>query len=560
MARLKHHPNPVEDAQNSISICTKETSREERKTLPCVSRTSPHLLRTLPNEVIAEILLYLHSASVRNLQLADPIFTDAQKFLRFWESRFAPDRDLWYVYETMPRGLGDRWDIWYQLCIKYHNCRAAINRRRILRLTHRMCHLIHQRHENAKLLRGSPSDITNDEAFWQNDGHDNKISLCMVPNITGIVDQNIELHDDLRHVVFSFTTIANQCYISGLRLYGANNEERTLGYFHSKGYSTPSCGYQSRAGEFITGFDIALDNLEVRGLRVLTESEKPFEWVGEHTGLPKRRLTAAFDDGNPVPRCVKQIRFSFDASYHPCPPNQNGFKLVGIAICSTSDPWPSVSQDDEGFAREVRREDQQVDLRIVPGKETWYPDLPPLGLKYVRLNKADRPLQQPYHYCIFGGSRGERLRHLNRVIIRADKHVRSVAFHFDQDGERMEQVEFTRPRYGLKLGEDLAMVSLAIDGVGGERITRVESVLDPWTKILVSLQIFTNKGQTICSRTTGNPENTSSSENTPSKDRVDIYDITQSPCETGRIMVGFFGTMTAHTSQGGISSIGVVCM
>lgn len=125
----------------------------------------------------------------------------------------------------------------------------------------------------------------------------------------------------------------------------------------------------------------------------------------------------------------------------------------------------------------------------MPGKETWYPDLPPLGLKYVRLNKADRPLQQPYHYCIFGGSRGERLRHLNKVIIRADKHVRSVGFHFDKDDERMEQVEFTRPRYGLKLGEDLAMVSLAIDGAGGERITRVESVLDPWTKILVSLQV-----------------------------------------------------------------------
>lgn len=53
----------------------------------------------------------------------------------------------------------------------------------------------------------------------------------------------------------------------------------------------------------------------------------------------------------------------------------------------------------------------------------------------------------------------------------------------------MEQVEFTRPRYGLKLGDDLAMVSLAIDGAGGERITRVESILDPWTKILVSLQV-----------------------------------------------------------------------
>ncbi|KAG8425620.1 hypothetical protein J3458_002303 [Metarhizium acridum] len=477
LARLEHHPNPVEDAQNIIGRCAKESLREERKQLPCVSRTSSPLLRRLPNEIISAILLHLPSVSVRNLQLADPIFTEAQNFLWFWESRFAPDCDFWYVNETKPGGLGNRWDLWDQLCMKYHNCRTAINRRRTLRLTRRMCDLIHQRHENAKLLRHSTSDITNDEDFWLNNSHDDKISLCRVPNITGLVDQTIELADDLRHVAFSFKTVANQRYISGLRLYGANNQERTLGYFYSTGYSTPPCSHQSRAGEYITGFDIALDNLGIRGLRVLTESGKPFGWVGEQKGLPKRRLIATLDDGNSVP---------------PTCEADQGFKLVGIAICSTSDPWPSISYGDECFAledgREVQCEEQQVDRPMVPEKETWYPDLPPLGLTYVQLNKADRPLQQPYHYCIFGGSRGERLGHLDRIIIRADKHVRSVAFYFDKDGEKTEQVEFTRPRYGLELGEKMAVVSLAIDGAGGERITRVESILDPSTKILSSLQ------------------------------------------------------------------------
>ncbi|KHN93967.1 Mannose-binding lectin [Metarhizium album ARSEF 1941] len=421
-ARLERQSNPVEDAQRFIGGFADELHVEDPEIHQRISAMESSL-RRLPVEIVSDILLYLPSASVRNLQLADPFFNGSQGF----------------------------------------------------------------RHENEKLLRGSESDIRKDEAFWQNAANYKRLSLCKVPNVTSLVDQVVELPRHTRHASFSFVTLANERYISGIRIRGVNNWEKTLGYFRPEEHSSSTCSHQTLTGESITGFDIALDN---------------------------------------------------------------GFKLIGIAICSTSDSWPSDSQH-EGFALE----DRHVDRLVVPEKEIWYPELPPLGLKYVLLNKLGRPPEQPYHYCIFGGARGERLQNLNKVIITADKHVRSIAFQFGSDGEEMEQAEFTRPRYGLKPGENLATTSLAIDGARGERITRVEGIRDPCTELLTSLQIFTNKGRAIRSQNTHSPDG-------PTRDgEIDSYDIiTTGPSEAETDIIGFFGTMMAHTSQGGISSLGLVCV
>jgi hypothetical protein len=99
---------------------------------------------------------------------------------------------------------------------------------------------------------------------------------------------------DIIRVFASFVQVVNLRYISGLRFQIRTGQNLCLGYVRPRDEQIIDLGAPTGNEKelFITVFTLAADLRGVRGLTVVTSVEWVSMWVGEHKGIPQRRLVA----------------------------------------------------------------------------------------------------------------------------------------------------------------------------------------------------------------------------------------------------------------------------
>lgn len=104
-------------------------------------------------------------------------------------------------------------------------------------------------------------------------------------------------------------------YVSGIRLVLEDQREPLLGYHGGGHEEMATWGNDLSSATSVAGFLVAINNRGVRGLSVLSTSGAQSNWVGDHCGLPKRRLMASTISETSLPE-ERYLKGGFDVRDH----------------------------------------------------------------------------------------------------------------------------------------------------------------------------------------------------------------------------------------------------
>ncbi|KAI0179479.1 hypothetical protein GGR52DRAFT_570365 [Hypoxylon sp. FL1284] len=119
----------------------------------------------LPLELKQMILVEMDSKSVANLRLASPAMAATPLHSLFWRSRFWPGKEFGHIYEAeavFP--AAGNWSELYKQVKLIADDAAIVSRRRLWRLSYRLCELIDARRANPDCLRPYICDPCEDPA------------------------------------------------------------------------------------------------------------------------------------------------------------------------------------------------------------------------------------------------------------------------------------------------------------------------------------------------------------------------------------------------------------
>ncbi|KAF2808301.1 uncharacterized protein BDZ99DRAFT_391143 [Mytilinidion resinicola] len=440
-------PLAIPDLLALRSSCLKSVDHEATaRNSTTKIHTKPDSFRKLPVEIIQIILNTLQSRDVLHLKIASSVVAATPLPKSFWASRFLPGHEFEYSWKRFYLGVKNLLDD--------ANLR---NRWRISKLIFPLRNLLSK--YSLSTCSGTPlqsffepNEAPSNEGSWTSasravvDPEDFFTSGCRALRL-----RLIRLPDMLTAVFISFIDFGDNQYISGIRFQQHDKVDTCLGYIQRSHESILDsvCPMGNEGHLHISGFILAMDLRGIRGISLLTIGGVS-KWLGEHEGIPKKRLTIGAGR-------VQLLKAGFDA-----------MKIVSLAVSegkSTSSVKPS-SLRDEAF---------------------WLPVIPPEGLLFNdhSRNKAwVVRTQRPYNMILFGGSRGENLSKLVKVVvwIVGFYHIYGIDFKYNTevDGRKIHTLgrcgPFSDAEPRLEAPHDNSAdqrISFDIDGPGGERIIHV---------------------------------------------------------------------------------------
>ncbi|KAH7175925.1 F-box domain-containing protein [Dactylonectria macrodidyma] len=384
---------------------------------------SADIFAKLPLEIITSISLHLPTADYLNTRLVSPSFHPVFHIQRFWASRFLPNADRSWVFESQN---------WEKICDwrwLYHRTADGTygmkNRKRVWQLAEKVKEILSS--EWTEPMSYSIADAT--EVNWL-EASANTLTDARLPR-HGFIGGCRQFHhrhvsippDQLSHLAFSLIRPGDGTYITGIRLVLARGEIIQLGYMaEEERVLNIAC---------LTGFNLAIGPRGIQGIQCISDNDGESPWVGCPDDVPRTERLRFVGP-------ITGIKASFD-----------GYKMVRLGATG----------------------------RIRPGQETlrgsavWYPRIPKTGLY---LNESDYTARevamtnfQPISWTLFGGPAGRYLPLLTGMSVTVEiGYPTAIEFHYNT---------WVVPPECRKLGRctpsvDAKTIDFEIDGPGGEVI------------------------------------------------------------------------------------------
>ncbi|KAH7309794.1 hypothetical protein B0I35DRAFT_440639 [Stachybotrys elegans] len=253
------------------------------------------IFANLPGEILVQILSLLSPKDVVSVRRASHAVAGAPLTAKFWESRFEPGQEFAHIPEARRYFSSLSAPQWQSICAvlqDMHSFSAVADRKRIWGLCSGINGLLKMMGETP--CRGTPvwtrrePDIDreideyvmagNDEA---EDPQERTRESCVVRN------RSIFIPSGLSAVFVSFVDIFGVQYISGLRFVQRGGSSVEIGYIHADNELCISLGPNISE---ISGFCMAETRRGLRALALVDGNGAESQWVGDHSGVPKRRL------------------------------------------------------------------------------------------------------------------------------------------------------------------------------------------------------------------------------------------------------------------------------
>ncbi|KAM5381813.1 hypothetical protein ACJZ2D_002803 [Fusarium nematophilum] len=431
------------------------------------SATGSGIFEKLPTEILLRILAYLPSPDVVRLKQASRIYASVALPDSFWKSRFLPGREFQHIFEAEQYLLSrrGRWRSIFSMVKTLQAHPAMLHRRRIWHL----CLLLHRVLEATRDTSCDGNPIRTffepngplDDGRWVSASRALKLpSQDLSEGSRALYNRTLVLPPKPAAIFASTINLFGRCYISGIRILDTGGKSFSIGYRHPDKEAILSGDGQLR----IEGFCLALDQRGVRGLAVISDDGTSSNWLGDHHGIPKRKLVLT-SAGISVVDCLKggfdvsdsdRLPLSETVSWPPRTDSKGQtVKLVSLSIAST----PETQKEPEAPL-------SALDSLL------WYPDIPPLGVSALGasdgLQRPDPRQDLPLCFSLFGPD-GERAHNLMGILVRMDdaRKILSISTPLgDMRGAK---------RLGLWGNELTDEDDFEIDGPEGERITGLDT-------------------------------------------------------------------------------------
>lgn len=256
----------------------------------------------LPEETLTVVFEELCSTDVVHLRQASRVCANTLLRDSFWKTRFLPGREFDYIFEARGHvSVAGRWKSLYLLASVIQESPDVVNRRRVWGLANSLRGLLDEASETR--LLGNPARSGGQERDgWVTASR----ALCppekhFMHGARALRTRRVSVPREAS-VWFSRVNIHGTWYISGIQFEEEDGEEWGLGYV-----STPAVA--SAEPIDVAGFHLALDERGVRGAAVVSSTGEVSKWIGNHEGIPKRRLVLGAEQG-----AVRCIEGGFDVS------------------------------------------------------------------------------------------------------------------------------------------------------------------------------------------------------------------------------------------------------
>jgi hypothetical protein len=316
---------------------------------------------------------------------------------------------------------------------------------------------------SARLFKGNAYDNHDEDTFAQGCRY-LRHKLMAVPR-------------DLMEFMVYFVNLSGKTYVCGLKLESGGRSGRTKCMIGYKSSHFQSHVLGEGEDQNLFGFRVALSARGIRAIQLKVSPWNDLPWLGDPTDCS---VTTRLE----THRRITHIGAGFDVSYDTLArfgklltesPKHQGFKMVSLR--NQTERW----RDDFTLLQDTKSSAALLASTI------WEREVPPktVDLNPKFLDKLDSEDQfcgfvyNPFFWVSFGGEAGEDLCHLREVHATVD-----TAVLMDLD------FYYTSPRKPKRFGNmnaqyrgDCKTVRFTIDGPGGERITAVDLLYNPWPSL-----------------------------------------------------------------------------
>ena len=290
-------------------VCTPETTRAD-----CFS--------PLPLELCIEIASYLPTADALKARRASRSFQPIFYSQQFWASRFRPDGDRSWLFES--RQLGEAQD-WRWLCHrtnkshvtdkpprtkKYCSTRKAPcgkginNRMRIWKLIGYVQGILRRRWTESLLARPPATNTRWRGARWQEATGDIQSSCKLFGTFDNgcrlFHEQETLIPSSISRIILSIIQVGHFKFVSGMKLLPSQGRAVEMGYMADRQEVVPSTAS-------LFGFNLVVGSRGIQGIQCLGDDGWASEWFGCLVGAPKTKRLATSGP-------IKAIKAGFDVS------------------------------------------------------------------------------------------------------------------------------------------------------------------------------------------------------------------------------------------------------
>lgn len=257
----------------------------------------------LPVELLQSILSELSSPEVVALKQSSRVFQRLPLPDTFWRSRFLPGREFEHVFEALKyfKTRNGDWKTIYQHLRNVRKSPGLVNRQRIWDLAQTLDDLLETRLECHICLGTTFHSYFEPDPAKEKDTAWVEGQRCLRPCTQNFLTGCRELYvrtmlvpSDFTNIYVSLVGISGKVYVCGLRFEDPRGTSQQMGYVRPGNETLLDWNAHFRPHE-PAGFHLALDQHGIRGLCIVSGSNELSGWVGQHDGIPKRRLVAPAD-------------------------------------------------------------------------------------------------------------------------------------------------------------------------------------------------------------------------------------------------------------------------
>lgn len=344
----KKDPMHVAEIRNILENGLEGTSPplRSRSAAPDHATEIDEPFKKLPDELLQLIIAELPTPDVFTLRQSSRSFQRLELPDTFWRSRFLPGREFEHVFEACEH-FHDRkgqWRTIYQKLRAIDQTPPLTNRRRVWGLAGYLSQLLDLR-VNSHTCAGTKvrsffepgEEALDDETTWiRGDRCCRAFNKNFSAGCRALFERTVSCPATLSSIYISTVDILGKIYVSGLRLEVPTGEGERIGYVRPGQETLLTWEIQVESRQ-LRGFELALDQHGVRGLRAVSAGEDMSTWAGHHDGIPKRRLVVQ-SEGQQFLGAIDRIKGGFDVSQARIPktrPNGTDWspRLLNLCHC-----------------------------------------------------------------------------------------------------------------------------------------------------------------------------------------------------------------------------------
>lgn len=261
----------------------------ETPTWPDISQplsTKADIFAKIPPEIITSISRYLPTVDYLNARLASRSFYPVFHGQQFWASRFLPNADRSWVFESQKWEMANNWLWLYRRTA--NGTPGMKNRERVWRLVEKVKEIL-----CLEWIEPISNPIPKANINWRQASGDLRPD-SLQPPYPGFHGGCRKFHEkqvrippsQLSHLAFSLIKLGNVTYITGMRLTLTRDGSIRLGYMADEEHTLDiTC---------LTGFNVAVGSRGIQSIQCILDNTRESPWIGCADNAPKTKRLGVF--------------------------------------------------------------------------------------------------------------------------------------------------------------------------------------------------------------------------------------------------------------------------